>query len=356
MAQMMGPFDLETATMATLAQTLANQANARKSTGPRTAEGKEIARRNALKHGLAAEKLVLPEEEAGEIASRVEAWTPGFKPRDDREAWLVEEAAVSSLRIERCRDHDSALRARSAARASLCWEDDRREQVEVLGATLSKSPSLVAAKLRRTKHGCEWLVARWEGLRDALELQGDWDVAQKRIAMDLLGTPRELRTGDLPIRGDKKSLVAAQVAKLERARAEAFDELDEFERAAAEVGVSLEIDKALTLARRYEAANVRRMERALKQLGNKGRPSEHRAPTTAPSPAAREAAELDRLSRMLEREATPPPASPTPTPSPSPASITPPAPSRPIEPVRPAAPAVENRRTRRARKAMTRRS
>jgi len=38
--------------MATEAQTNANRQNSRKSTGPRTEAGKNIARFNALRHGL----------------------------------------------------------------------------------------------------------------------------------------------------------------------------------------------------------------------------------------------------------------------------------------------------------------
>ena len=42
------------------ARIAANRANARKSTGPKTPEGKAISRANALKHGLCA-NVVVPE-------------------------------------------------------------------------------------------------------------------------------------------------------------------------------------------------------------------------------------------------------------------------------------------------------
>jgi hypothetical protein len=45
--------------MATEAQIEANRANAQKSTGPRTPEGKEKAAQNALKHGLLAREAVV---------------------------------------------------------------------------------------------------------------------------------------------------------------------------------------------------------------------------------------------------------------------------------------------------------
>jgi hypothetical protein len=49
--------------MATERQTLANRRNAAKSSGPRTPEGKAVACRNSLKHGLTADVLLLPGEE-----------------------------------------------------------------------------------------------------------------------------------------------------------------------------------------------------------------------------------------------------------------------------------------------------
>ncbi len=44
-------------------QLRANQRNALKSTGPRTPEGKAAIRRNALKHGLLSQEVLLPGED-----------------------------------------------------------------------------------------------------------------------------------------------------------------------------------------------------------------------------------------------------------------------------------------------------
>ena len=60
----------------------ANRRNAQRSTGPRTVAGKNNLRRNALKHGLTAEKLVVVgEDAAGFQATRPAAGSdlvPGF--------------------------------------------------------------------------------------------------------------------------------------------------------------------------------------------------------------------------------------------------------------------------------------
>ncbi len=53
--------------MATEAQVQANRANAQKSTGPQTPEGKAIVSRNAITHGLLARAGVIPGEEVHEF-------------------------------------------------------------------------------------------------------------------------------------------------------------------------------------------------------------------------------------------------------------------------------------------------
>src|SRR5260370_39968428 len=55
-------------------QPKANRQNARKSTVPRSAEGKFRASRNAGKHGLTAESVVLPNEDPAEYEARVQEW------------------------------------------------------------------------------------------------------------------------------------------------------------------------------------------------------------------------------------------------------------------------------------------
>ena len=135
--------------MASLAQIEANRRNALKSTGPKTEEGKDASRRNALTHGLTAELAALPDE-AEAVAARVAEWSPTLGPKGEYDEWLVEEMAVSSLRIERCRGRESALRSRSIGRASLSWDADRRAEAEELGGKLAtrrrSSPVASAAR------------------------------------------------------------------------------------------------------------------------------------------------------------------------------------------------------------------
>ena len=70
--------------MATPAQITANRANAQKSTGPRSVEGKSASRFNALKHGIDAASIVIPGEDPADydalVAQYHRSTSPGPPP------------------------------------------------------------------------------------------------------------------------------------------------------------------------------------------------------------------------------------------------------------------------------------
>ena len=75
--------------MASDKQLEANKANALKSTGPKTAQGKATARRNALKHGMTCEKENLFSNDARLYKNRLESWEKTTKPRNDLEHYQL---------------------------------------------------------------------------------------------------------------------------------------------------------------------------------------------------------------------------------------------------------------------------
>ena len=66
--------------MATPAQITANRANAQRSTGPRSAEGKSVSRFNALKHGVDAASIILPGEDPAAYQAIVDAYDDTYPP------------------------------------------------------------------------------------------------------------------------------------------------------------------------------------------------------------------------------------------------------------------------------------
>jgi hypothetical protein len=71
----------EQTSMATAKQIDANRRNAQKSTGPKTEEGRDRVRRNALKHGMTA-RTVLPQEDPRLQDERIDLYTGDLQPRN----------------------------------------------------------------------------------------------------------------------------------------------------------------------------------------------------------------------------------------------------------------------------------
>ena len=76
--------------MATPAQIAANQANAQKSTGPRSLEGKSASRFNALKHGIDAASLVIPGEDPADYEALAAHYYREFRPESPSESFHVD--------------------------------------------------------------------------------------------------------------------------------------------------------------------------------------------------------------------------------------------------------------------------
>ena len=87
--------------MATAAQIAANRRNALKSTGPRTAAGKAVSCRNALRHGMTARSTVVLDEDAQEFLQLRTELRTSLAPRDAREELLVETMVQAAWRMRR---------------------------------------------------------------------------------------------------------------------------------------------------------------------------------------------------------------------------------------------------------------
>lgn len=81
--------------MTTRKQTEANRRNSRKSTGPRTAKGKNKVRYNPLRHGLTAKEILIPGENSEEFDKLWQQLADKFQPNGPLEEQLV-------IRVQTC--------------------------------------------------------------------------------------------------------------------------------------------------------------------------------------------------------------------------------------------------------------
>ena len=195
------------------ARLAANRQNALKSTGPRSSEGKARSALNALKHGLTAQVVVLPTEDAEAFEARRAAWIEEYAPDDLAQSVLVARAVHASWRLDRCAraelarldgrlrhaadDHGRAALDRADALGERLlfepvdqgsdsnWEDPiRRARMERRDAD---NPAVLARALAATAEGADWLIARWEDLLEALDTFGSWEPQEAYAACRLLG-------------------------------------------------------------------------------------------------------------------------------------------------------------------------
>src|ERR1700678_4272033 len=95
--------------MSTRRQRAASRANAQKSTGPRTPEGKAASRFNALKHGIDAQQQTMFGESADDLAALAAEYHELHAPADADERFLVDSMVNYEWRLRRLRGVEADL-------------------------------------------------------------------------------------------------------------------------------------------------------------------------------------------------------------------------------------------------------
>jgi hypothetical protein len=280
------------------ARILANRANALKSSGPKTEQGKEISRANALKHGLTGQGIVLASEDIARVQQRLDGLQAACRPATEAGRSLVRRAALLSIRIERCEVHEAAALSTKIRSAEADFDEARDAEVEHLMDTIGDNPALSLRRLMRMPEGVDRLVETWNGLREDLE-HGDgarWGAEHGAMALNLTGRKAggfgiarvealsKAVGGDFSLLSQKDGanldpkarrewarnalagLIGEQVAGLEAHRETLDFEAIAADRADATSRALFDPSKEACLARKYEAAAVRELHRTLKEL------------------------------------------------------------------------------------------
>jgi hypothetical protein len=94
--------------MATDKQASANKANAKKSTGPKTAAGKAMVSGNAIAHGILSKRLLLSDESPDDFQALQDGLRQSLGPVGALELALVEKVAVALWKQRRMVGAESA--------------------------------------------------------------------------------------------------------------------------------------------------------------------------------------------------------------------------------------------------------
>jgi hypothetical protein len=195
-----------------------NRQNAQKSTGPRSQEGKERSRSNAVKHGATARLLVLPGEQPEEFERQREAWLASRPSQDPIEQALLERAFEAWQQLGRTIRVQQARAEKRMREAELVEQQQACDVVLELGNRLLRDrhgpyqcypnsrpnsrqpptssdempgdpeqPARLVLRLETTAAGCRWLLARWNELAEVLEAGNCWPSPDRFRAIRLLG-------------------------------------------------------------------------------------------------------------------------------------------------------------------------
>ena len=157
-----------------------------------------ISRANSLKHGLCA--LTLVPEDPELVKRRSLDLHEICKPQNDLDVWMVDQAALHSIRIDQCQQSERQVRTRISVRAELTWDEDRRFEAERVSADhppgIRRRPSKGGSD--GLLKGCDWLMGQWSLLAFTADTLKGWSDDHNRLAFDLLGTPAIFRAGQKP--------------------------------------------------------------------------------------------------------------------------------------------------------------
>ena len=131
-----------------------NRRNAQNSTGPKTPAGKAASARNAVKHGLCAQRITISDEDPEAWADYRDDLYQHFAPHGPIEEQLVDRIAECTWRLRRVSRIEAGVlryqsldqRARDARRTAATFErsapfEFTKETLQLLNTTLSRSAS-----------------------------------------------------------------------------------------------------------------------------------------------------------------------------------------------------------------------
>ena len=169
-----------------------NRQNAANSTGPKSDEGKERSRRNALKHGLRAEALDLPNEVPGAFEALADEWHDYYEPDSPGECALVDRAVYATVQLRRCAAFQAEAVGKRVREAEAIWDRRQADELNALDALFwGDNPALAVTGLKRTAAGCSLLLGDWAALLDILNTRGRWEPTARDKALRLCGQDPE---------------------------------------------------------------------------------------------------------------------------------------------------------------------
>ena len=254
------------------ARILANRANALKSTGPKTEAGKLQSRRNSLQHGLRSEGTVLLPTDEAKLLERRESWGRVLRPGDEVEGFLVEQAILHSVKLDRLATVESALAYESVERADREYEALFLARIERVEAEVRDWERLEGLLQQRGTLGRDGLDVIYR----LLGIEGPEDPRRSDLVALSRAASAELGGGDESSRQKAREtlsdLIGARLDERRRSLGRLFEELEDPRgRALARAAAALDVGPVGQLTHRYQKSEELGLTRMLDQLDRRRR-------------------------------------------------------------------------------------
>ena len=283
------------------ARLAANQRNAQRSTGPKTLDGKNRSRANAVKHGLTGAGIAIATEDAAAVAERFDVLRDEMGADTMLKVILVKQVALMSVRLDRAALQESAALSTRVRHAVA--EFDKAREGDITGAVAELETGSLAGyyQLLKSWAGLDHLISALTAIKTA-GIERDpavWTLAvgprleaylgheanplapDRTVGLFLatMGDFRRLNPVEMAphnratwCRWAQAQLVAtidAEVARLTALRSSLTEEDDEtiaLDRSEAQARALFDPSPEAQLARRYETEARRAFFRSLKEF------------------------------------------------------------------------------------------
>jgi hypothetical protein len=179
---------------------------------------------NALKHGLTAEQIVLPNEDPEEYDALCQQWLDDYPDADAAQLALIEIAVRNTWKLRRADDHERAMSAHRMRHAADAFDCQERVRAEEIGRRLlhdpinrcaivqkddrtldmlddwfkNDDPPVLMQQLTTSAPGVDWALRQWGELGGLIERTRWWHYNDKFRAIRLMGKrPQDVLDDDM---------------------------------------------------------------------------------------------------------------------------------------------------------------
>ena len=169
-------------------QAEANRRNARRSTGPKTAAGKEVVSRNAVRHGLLSSAIYFGEDEGEDLDILRADFFSHFAPAGPLEALLVDRITANAWRLRKTLEAEACYQAHhtekylagpetSSFMGTVYSNIEALEAIFEQTAKLTRYESFLERSLHKSLHELQRLQAARAGVAVPLPVAVDVEVS-----------------------------------------------------------------------------------------------------------------------------------------------------------------------------------